>query len=187
MRSEAWRWILSAALLLSVGLNVGLLLGDWRSRDASREHPRGDGRERPLSDRSEVGPPPGGPPGRHRDGSTPRGAIRMGQRLGLEGESLEAFVGIQRDFVQDMGRSRRRQSAARQELRRELTSPRPDEERVQVLIAELAEIGAEIDRLLAQHVLASRELLDGEAEERYLDFLDRLGPPGSPGPRPRRR
>jgi hypothetical protein len=178
VKRAIWIWGLLALLFLSVGLNLGLLLGRWRTAPGAvvvgPEGPPFGAPERPGE-----GPPPQGP----RDRAILEGAERIAGRLGLEDADRERFVAIQREFVDGMLDARWQQGRVRGELRRELTAPRPDPERIENLVGESAELGARIDRLLADHVLRSREILDGEAEDRYLRFLARLGS-GPPGPRP---
>lgn len=179
MRPGTWIWAVLALLLLSVGLNLGLLLGGWRRASAPEPFPP-DARPRLGGPEAPGEGPPAGPGER----MLLEGAERIANRLDLEEADRERFLAIQREFVEGMVEARRRQARARLELRRELTAPEPDRERIDLLVTESAEAGARIDRLLAEHVLRSREILDGEAEQRYLHFLARLGSGGPPGPRP---
>lgn len=173
------RWALWLALLLSLGINAGILLtlavgpGGW---------PWG---ERPQVERTWDGPGRGelgrgGRPGRLRD-RPPRHLGRVADRLGLEGEERERFVAIQEEFLATVRDGRRRRGELHRELRAELTAPEPDRRRVAELLRELSAVQLEMERAFADAVLASRELLGPEQEEAYLGFLERL--PGRHGGR----
>lgn len=180
MRKAALFWGLFALLLLSIGLNLGFLIGQLR------------GVAGPGSAEAPSGPrPPVAREGATRRPPPAEGPRRIGERLGLSGEELEKFTAIQQEFLSRMMETRREQGRVRSRLRYELTSPEPDREEIRSLIEEAAGLTARMDRILADHVLASRDLLDGDAETLYLRHIARLGPrravPGSrrPGPRPR--
>lgn len=161
------------ALLLSVGINCGLLgMGIMRHRmlaGAERAERDGrDGRDDPA-------------PGRH--------GARLADRLELAGEQRERFLGLQRELAERVHAGRRRIDDARRDLRRELTSPDPDRARVEALLAAIGGEQDALDRALVENVFAARELLDGEAEREYLLFVERFGgafaggrPPGRGGP-----
>ncbi|MDX1631252.1 MAG: periplasmic heavy metal sensor [Thermoanaerobaculia bacterium] len=178
MRKAALFWGLFAILLLSIGLNVGLFLGQVRS-------PVGSGTEVTAGETVSSTPRE---PIRPRPPSA-EGPRRLGERLGLSGEELEEFTAIQRQFLSRVTATRRERERIRRELRYELTAPEPDREAIESLIEDAARLATRMDRALAEHVLASRDLLEGEAETRYLRHLARLGPRRTaPGPRrpPRR-
>jgi hypothetical protein len=167
------------ALLLSVGVNCGLLgMGIMRHRMLSGMLPGGEGSERdqrdPSDDRDER------PPGRQ--------GARLADRLGLEGEERERFLGLQRQLAERVHAGRRRIDDSRRELRRELTSPDPDRGRVEELLTGIGSEQDALDRALVENVFAARELLDGDAEREYLRFVEHFGgafaggrPPGPPG------
>ncbi|MBP9143542.1 MAG: periplasmic heavy metal sensor [Thermoanaerobaculia bacterium] len=178
------------ALLLSVGVNCGLLgMGIMRHRMLSVP----------------SGMPSGGAPGDHRAPGDPgerppgRQGARLADRLGLLGEERERFLGLQRQLAERVHAGRRRIDDGRRELRRELTSTDLDRGRVEELLAGIGSEQNALDRALVENVLAARELLDGDAEREYLHFVERFGgafaggrPPGPPGfeapaggPRPR--
>ncbi len=162
------------ALLLSVGINCGLLgMGIMRHRMLAGAD-RSDHSDR--SDRDERSP------GRH--------GVRLADRLELEGEERERFLELQRELAERVHAGRRRIDDARRELRRELTSPDPDRGRVEALLDGIGKEQDALDRALVENVFAARELLDGEAERDYLRFVERFGGafaggrpsgPGGPG------
>lgn len=155
------------ALLLSVGLNCGLLgMGLARHRMQS-------------ADRLRDERPPG------RDGAL------LADRLALEGEARERFMRLQRELAERVHAGRQQIDDARRDLRRELTSPDPDRARVEQLLAGIASEQDALDRALVANVYAARELLDGPAEREYLRFVERFGgavagprAPGGIGPPP---
>lgn len=160
------RWWLVLALLLSVGINVGIL-------SVLAVH--------------RLSPP--GPPARMPPAVT-AGVERFADHLGLEGESRQRFVELQRGFFESTRKGRERMERLRRQLRRELTARRPDRERVEETLAELARTYAGLEGAFARLVLDTREVLNPRQQREYLRFLARLraGVEGArPGPPPGRR
>ena len=158
------RWGLAIALLLSVGINVGILsvLAVHRLRPA-----------RPP--RLELPARPG-----------PRLAA-LADRMGLEGERRERFLELQLRLLQRTRENQARLTMLRRELRRELVAPEPDPERARRLAAALGTAYQTLEGDLARAVLETRELLDGREERLYLDFVARLRADRlAPGPGRRR-
>jgi hypothetical protein len=159
-------WLL-VVLLISLGVNVGILatLGAQRLW------------QEPVV---EAPPPP-------RPGPRPEQLRRLGQRLELEGEELARFVALHQDFLRSSRGHREKLHVLKGQLRRELAAPEPDIAAIEPVLEEMAAVYVELERALVSHVLVSREMLDGEAERRYLRFLSRMGaeqPRGArPGPR----
>ncbi|HEX7186204.1 MAG TPA: hypothetical protein VF756_30545 [Thermoanaerobaculia bacterium] len=173
------RWWLAIALLLSVGVNLGILAVLLTHRGGPRP-------ERPVLDEPEPGRPSDRPFPRDLDpGEPPSRVVRLADRLGLEGEQRRRFISLQRRFFMETLRLRTERAEIQRELRRELTSPEPDRERVQTLLRESARTFLALEQALARNVIASRELLDPEQEELYLDIVSRLRPPGLGGQPPR--
>ncbi len=169
------RWWLVIALLLSLGVNVGILatLAVQRAR-----------RPPPLAWEQPEGPPRG----------IRRGLDRLADALGLEGEKRQRFLEVQRQFFLGVAQHRRELRRLHQELRRELTAAEPDEPRIRQLVADLGRTYAGFEELTAGAILESRRLLDDEQSRRYLQLLGRLRsqarelPPGRrPGPFARQR
>lgn len=168
------RWWLAIALLLSLGVNVGILAVVL----AHRARPQPD---RPVVQEPEPGRPgPDRPFPRDLDpGEPPPRIVRLADRLGLEGEQRRRFIALQGRFFTETVRLRTEQAEIQRELRRELISPAPDRERVQGLLRESARTFLALEQALARNVIATRDLLDPEQEEIYLDILSRLRPPGA--------
>lgn len=157
------RWGLWIALLLSLGANLGILLtlaagGGERPPSASPdavERRRGpDGPSGPPDERRLLG--------------------HLADRLGLEGETRERFQELQRRFFRQALETRRQGRELQRELGRELVGEKPDRERIDRLVEELAELRRGLDRTLVDTVLDTRELLDPAAEREYAAFIERL-------------
>ena len=161
------RWWLVIALLLSLGVNAGIL-----ATLAVRRLPRNE-------------PPPGfEPPPLRQDGREPAlegpppRVARLANVLGLEGDQRRQFIEIQTQFFTETLRLRTRQSEVYRELRREITAPKPDQDRIDALLQQAARLHLALERSMARNVVASREVLDPEQERLYLEILRRLRPPG---------
>lgn len=204
------RWWIGLALLVSLGINLGLLgaiaAGRWADGGGEAEAPPAvepaAGRELPGGFAVEV-PEAGSEaePGlrRLRGRASRRGfdgppdgppVGRLADHLGLEGERRERFVELQRGFVESHLEARRERFRLGAELRRELVAERPDRGRVEELLAALAAAHEEDERATAEVILASRELLDEGQRRAYFRFLERLRDgrgerrgPGGRGPR----
>lgn len=183
------RWWLWIVLLLSLGVNAGILLtlalsGGSSTQDEGRPgYDRRPVRER--SWRSEDGPD-SRPDGR-RHGEE-RILERLAERLELEGEQRERFFELQRGFFRQAFGSRQQGRRLQRELGMQLSAPEPDRQRIEELIDEQVENRRAMDRVLAETVLATRDLLDEPQESAYLDFLQRLRERmGRDGPRRRSR
>lgn len=154
------RGTLVVALLLSLGVNLGLL-GVAVAR-------RGAGERWPRAERGEMLAPE-------------RFGRRLADRLGVPDERREAFLGVQRRLAERAAGERRELLRVRLALRRELLAPAPDRVRVDALLDELAVRERALNRALVDSVLESRQTLSGRELERYLRFLERAGPgPGGP-------
>ena len=169
------RWWLIIALLLSVGLNIGILAAIGARRAATLA-----GKERPPLEAGKPGVDP-----------VPRLA-RLADRLKLEGEPRRRFLDIQWNLYQETTRQRLRLNEVHRDLRREMSRPTPDRERVEALLNESARNHLALERALVTHIFATRDLLDPEQQEEYLKIIGRLRVPGpgagigTPGVGPRR-
>jgi len=160
------RWWLVIALLLSVGLNLGILVaiksGPPPPREEREGRPAQEGRQ-PAN----VDPVP-------RLG-------RLADRLKLEGDQRRRFLDIQWNLYQESTRQRLQMNEVHRELRRELTRPAPDRQRVEALLGESSRIHLALERALVNNILSTRELLGPEKEKEYLKIVGRLRLP-NPGP-----
>ena len=158
------RWWLVIALLLSIGLNLGILAA-IAAKKAQQPGPR---EPRPAEAMNPADDLPRLP--------------RLADRLGLEGEERRQFIDIQWNLFQKTARLRLQRGEVHRELKRELTREEPDRQRVDQLLGESARIHGAMERALVDSVLASRDLLGPEQEEEYLRFVGRLRVPNPPGP-----
>jgi hypothetical protein len=167
------RWWLAIALLLSVGINLGLLIAVGARRLAP--HPG------PEAEMESQGPPPRGGAGPALTGDPVTRVARLADFLELEGEERRRFIDLQLSFYQQTVKLRAEMGEAKRELRRELTSRRPDRQRIDRLLERSARIHLGLEQALAGNVLASRELLDERQELRYMRLIGRLRPAGPLG------
>lgn len=153
----SWLWLL---LAVSLGVNVGILAtlavrgSDSAEAEKESEANPWDARTGPIAD-----------------------------RLGLEGEDREVFMQLQRGLMETSQGHREEVERLRREVRKELREDEPDRERMNSLIEDMAEIGTAQERELVETVLATREMLDDEQEEMYMQFLAQMGTRGE-GMRP---
>lgn len=179
------RWWLAIALLLSVGLNVGILAA-IAARRGGPPPPREAREGQPPREGQNPANPPNADP-------VPR-LGRLADRLKLEGDQRRRFLDIQWSLYQESTRQRLQMNEAHRELRRELTRPNPDRQRVEALLNESSRIHQALERALVNNILSTRELLGPEKEKEYLKIVGRLRLPnpgpgiGNPGgPPPKRR
>ena len=156
-------WLV-VALLLSVGINIGILamIGLAKARGPVRWEPRMEGS--------------GGPP-----------VERLAERLGLEGDQRDDFVAQQWEFFESFQRTRGELELTRQELKLEVGSADPDSERIEELLVKSARLTATLDRFFIENVMVSRQILDRRQERLYFSFLDRLRRAGERWRGPERR
>ncbi len=141
-------WVI-VALVLSLGVNLGLVGAAWLRH-------RAPGREAPQFD-------PGAEPG-----------LRLADRLELEGGTRERFLALQRELVETARELRPRIARLERELRVELVAERPERQRIDSVRDQLGQASQELDRAFVENVLATREVLDGDAERAYLRFVERF-------------
>jgi Heavy-metal resistance len=159
------RWWLVLALLLSLGVNVGILatIAVARLRPAAAQKA------------------PQGPPEKR--------LAKVADRLGLAGEERQRFLALQRRFFTATSAERKRLQAIYRQVRRELVSPQPDPVRLERLLEESSRVYLGIERSVSANVLATRKVLTPEHEAVFLDLIEKLRPgqgpftqPGAPGP-----
>ncbi len=167
------RWWLVIALLLSVGLNVGILAALAVRRGAPPPEPRGPQMPGKTPD---IATPAGGDP-------LPR-LPRLADRLGLEGEERRKFLDIQWNLYQQTSRLRLQLGEVHREIRKEMTRDEPDRRKLEPLLNESARIYLALERSMVNNVLATRELLGPEQERQYLALIGRLRIGGNAGAGP---
>lgn len=169
------RWWVVIALLLSLGVNLGLVAAVATRRIAARAE----------------GLRPQGAGPREMEGEPLPRFRRLADHLGLEGEQRRRFLDLQRQLVEETLRVRMRLGETQREVRRELVSREPDRERIDELLEQSARDFLTLEQALAKNVVATRAILDPGQEEEYLRIVSRMRPPGGGfGPQqqpPRRR
>ena len=172
------RWWMVIALLLSVGVNLGILAALATGGFGSRSRPR------PLP-----------PPRLSSDGAV-HDVGDLARGVGLDEEATREFRSLHQAFFARARESRRTSMEARRELLRELTAPDPDEQRIDEMLSAISRSEAELERAMVDTTLKARDLLGDREEGHYLRFLSsrmmRMGggrPPGGfpPGAQGRHR
>jgi hypothetical protein len=160
------RWWLVIVLLLSLGLNVGILA----AVAARRLGPGGAGAKAPGAANQSPDPLPRLP--------------QLANRLGLEGEERRKFLDIQWNLYQETSHLRLQLGETHRNLRHELIQPQPDRARVDALLEESSRTYLALEKSLVANVLATRDLLGPEKEKQYLRLIGqlRIPNPGGFGP-----
>lgn len=153
------RWWLVMALMLSVGVNLGLV-ASWLMPT----------KQTPALTQNPITQEPSPQP----DRPLPRIFVRMAAELGLEGESKEQFLGLQRRFLRRTIGARSQLHQAQAELRRELLAAEPQRQAVQAHLEQMAEARRELETAFAENVLDTRELLEPAQARRFLQMIGRL-------------
>jgi Spy/CpxP family protein refolding chaperone len=177
------RWWLIIALLLSVGVNIGILatLATRRMGGPERQPPQ------PPAPREESAPPPGPEEEGEEAGEPPR-ASRLADHLGLEGEPRRRFLDLQQRFFEQTVSLRRHMAETQREVRLELMSREPDQRKIDALLQDSSRDFLSLEQALAKNVVESREILNPQQEKEFLRFVATLRPQaGGFGPRPGRR
>jgi Spy/CpxP family protein refolding chaperone len=173
-------WGLALALLLSLGVNIGILATLAVRQAAPPDRPD---RPRPAEPRP-TPPRPG--PGEETAEEPPLRANRLADRLGLEGEQRRRFLRIQGRFFAETVRLRTEQAEVFRELRRELSAPEPDRQKIEELTRASARAHLGLQQAMVRNVTATREILDPDQQRLFLDIISRLGPPPGLGGKPQR-
>ena len=145
------RWWLVIALVLSIGMNLGLLVALVLSSPA-------------LVQQQQATMRPGAP-GR---------LAQLADHLGLQGEVRSRFLERQRQFFAETAGPRARLPESRRQVRAELIRRHPDQARIDELLKEADDIFIMLERAVVANVLETRKLLGPEAEGKYVDLISRL-------------
>ncbi len=165
------RWWLVIALLLSLGLNVGILAAVGARRALLMA--------KPNAARLQQGGNGNGAGNANNTDPVPR-LTRLANRLSLEGDQRRKFLDIQWNLYQETARLRLQLNEVHRDLRRELTHPNPDRQRVEGLLNDSSRIYLALERSLVNNVFATRDLLGPEKEADYLKIVGSLRVP-NPG------
>ncbi len=179
------RWGLLIALLLSLGVNAGILATLALSGDRAAHAEDGCDEIARPPERPAGGPsggPSAGPPAGPAAARAPlpelaeRRLGRLADELGLAGPDRERFLDLQRRMLADGARLARERFVLQAELRRELLADEPDRARIDELIGEIAAVFTRLERSTASAILDTRELLGPEEERRYLAVVAQIRP-----------
>ena len=162
------RWWLVIALLLSLGVNAGILVTLMAHRWGVRQAQKALA-EKPI------------PLSNGQEGGQPQKIIRLADQLGLEGDLRHRFISLQGSFFAETLRLRTEQAEIQRELRREAASPSPNQARIDSLLQESGRIFLGLEQALVKNVLDSRRLLNPEQDRKFLKILARLRPGGGLG------
>jgi Spy/CpxP family protein refolding chaperone len=164
------RRLLVPILLVSIGLNLGLLYHQWRSPgDAAKPRASREFRDR---ERREIEP----------DRLIDHRMRQMVRTLELAGDQEDRMRHVLERFVPEIVERRRTLTTAHRGLREELAQPDVDVERFRARVHELNEAQSSIDSLVAEAMLEETAVLEPGQRSRYLE-LSPLGPLGSHGVR----
>jgi hypothetical protein len=164
------RWWLVLALLLSLGLNVGILAAIAARRATLMARPNA-ARQQQAGNAGNNNP--------NNVDPVPR-LTRLANRLKLEGDQRRKFLDIQWNLYQETARLRLQLNEVHRDLRRELTHPDPDRTRVEGLLNDSSRIYLALEHSLVNNVFATRDLLGAEKEADYLKIVGSLRVP-NPG------
>lgn len=156
------RWWLWIALLLSLGVNVGVVGTILVHRAAGRAEPL----PRPAAGTAQ-----------------PPQLSALADRLRLSGPARDRFLAVQHEFFSEVMARRTELATLDHELRRELTAPRPDRQRIDRILERRGRAHSAIETAFTDNVLACREILGPRQQRQFFRFLGRLRQAG-PGARP---
>lgn len=145
------RWGVVLALLLSVGLNVGIGVALLA---------RGGGERPEAPGEADAGP-----------GRLPPGVRRVADELGLDGERRRSFFAAQERFFERTLLAHERLRTAQAALRDELVGPDPQRSAVAPWLAEMKDAHGELEQAFVDSYFELRAIL-GPAETRR--FLERV-------------
>lgn len=149
------RWWLVIALLLSVGVNIGLL--------AHRALRSAEADEASFSSESES---------ESRD--LPLIFRRVANEMRLRGEIRRRFFEMQLEFLNQTRVGRQVVSSLQTELRRELVARDPDRELIDRKLEALAAAHFHLEKIFVDHLLDTREILEPRQERLFMRFMQRV-------------
>lgn len=151
------------ALLLSVGINLGLVLSALLATARSSDSPAAAHSRPPL------------------EGAR---LPRLADELALEGETRQRFITRHQRYFNEARQPRERLRELRAALSRELFAEPMDEARVDDLVKRISEELALFEQLTVGLVLDVRSLLPADRQATYRRFVERLRAGGSGTARP---
>lgn len=156
------RWHIVILLLLSVGLNVGLLA--QRGREKAAREARAEARQEARAERTRDG----------RERARERLLERMVDKIGLQGEQRERFIELHRGFFERTREMREQQRRAERALRENLGSATPDRALAEVQLDEIATAKKEIEAVFVENFFDATAILDQDQKTRYRELVAEL-------------
>lgn len=156
------RWWIVLLLLLSVGLNAGLLAQrrhEKREREARIEERQARAAERRGEREPQARP------------LADRLIARLVDKVGVQGENREKFIALQKDFFARTLATRERLRGSQKALRENLRSEKPDRPLADRQLAELAAAQEEIEAAFVDNYFAASALLDQDQQKRYREWI----------------
>jgi Spy/CpxP family protein refolding chaperone len=148
------RWLVFLALLLSLGINVGLVTALVLERRQGWRPPM-------------AGQPPA--PG--------VGLRRLADQLALDPDQRQRFSRLHQRFFAESRPLREELGRVRENLRRALMAEQPDRAEIDRLLSASGELTEQLDRRFVATVLEAGEFLSVEQRNRFLFFLQRQRAP----------
>lgn len=148
------RWWLVIVVVLSLGVNIGVLSSL-------------------AANRMGVVASPSPQPAVQRPVARDRLNL-LCDHLGLSGEVRERFIERQRRFLRETDAARKHLNELRRAMRSELTAPKPNRQLIDQLDHEAADVFFSLEQALTDNVFESRALLPPAAEARYVEIVSRL-------------
>lgn len=161
------RWLIVVLLLLSIGLNIGLLAQRGREKRQREER-----REARLEARQNPGSA-GSREARERP-LLKRLLDRMVDEVGVKGEQRDKFVAIQESFFDRTLATREKLRQSQRALRENLSSPQPDRALAENQAAEIAAAQKEVEAAFIENFFATSAILDQDQRQRYSKLVSEL-------------
>jgi Spy/CpxP family protein refolding chaperone len=158
------RWLIVVLLLLSVGLNIGLLAqrGREKRERQERREARQEARQNPESRAARERP------------LLKRLLERMVEEVGVAGEQRDKFIAIHESFFDRTLATREKLRQGQRALRDNLTSPQPDRALADSQAAEIAAAQKEVEAAFIESYFATTAILDQDQRQRYSKLVSEL-------------
>ena len=179
------RWWLVVLLLLSVGLNLGLLAQRARAEKKAKAALAAEERAaaadpataslkppEPEGDTQPQEPQPRNPrPPHEKPPFLVKLMNRMANEVGVEGEQREKFLAIQQGFFERTFETREELRRRQQALRQNLVSPQPDRELASRQVEELSQAQKELEQAFLDNYFETTAILDQDQQKRYRRLI----------------
>lgn len=158
------RWHIVILLLLSVGLNLGLLAQRGTGKPDRASSRVAGSRDAGNAERAKE----------RRERAREELLERMVDKVGVTGEQRERFLAIHRGFFERTRDMRDQQRRAERALRENLASATPDRALAEVQLAEIAAAKKEIETTFVENFFDATAILDTDQKARYRELVAEL-------------